>query len=141
MRQTNPLVHLLDQSTDMVLTVAKVTTLDKVLELPSAESTSRVTELERPQEVGGLLEVGSNSVDLVNQILHTDNAKLAQVLFDDLVVGDWDALLVDLAVAALVDQLADVLERRISVGDVWLDDLKHLAGGLSQPDEDAIVDL
>lgn len=125
----------------MVLTVAKVTTLDEVLELAGAEATSGVGQLEGPEEVAGLLEVGANGVDLVDQVLNADNAELAEVLLDNGVVGQRDALLVDLAVSALVDELTDGLEVGVTVGDVGLNDLQHLNGGLGKLDEDAVVDL
>lgn len=125
----------------MVLTVAKVTTLDEVLELPGTEATSGVGQLEGPEEVAGLLEVGANGVDLVDQVLNADNAELAEVLLNDGVVGQRDALLVDLAVTALVHKLADGLEVGVTVGDVGLDDLQHLSGSLGKLDEDAVVDL
>ena len=73
-------------------------------------STVGVVELEGPQEVGGLLEVGSLSVDLVDQILDADQAELAKSVLDDGVVGEAGALVVDLAVSALVDELANGLE-------------------------------
>jgi hypothetical protein len=125
----------------VLLTVTKVTTLDVVLELASAEATSGVGELEGPEEVGGLLEVGADGVDLVDQVLHADNAVLGKVLLDDGVVGEGNALLVDLGVSALVDELADGLQVGVTVGDERLDDLEHLRGGLGQTDEDTVVDL
>jgi hypothetical protein len=125
----------------VLLTVAKVTTLDVVLELAGTEATSRVGELEGPEEVGGLLEVGADGVDLVDQVLHADNAVLGKVLLDDGVVGEGNALLVDLGVSALVDELADGLQVGVTVGDEGLDDLEHLRGGLGQADEDTVVDL
>ena len=125
----------------MLLTVAKVTTLDVVLELASAEATSGVGELEGPEEVGGLLEVGANGVDLVDQVLHADNAVLGKVLLDDGVVGERNALLVDLGVSALVDELTDGLQVGVTVGNEGLDNLEHLRGGLGQADEDTVVDL
>jgi hypothetical protein len=125
----------------VLLTVAKVTTLDVVLELASAEATSGVGELEGPEEVGGLLEVGADGVDLVDQVLHADNAVLGKVLLDDGVVGEGNALLVDLGVSALVDKLTDGLQVGVTVGDERLDDLEHLRGGLGQTDEDTVVDL
>lgn len=125
----------------MLLTVAKVTALDVVLELAGTEATSGVGELEGPEEVGGLLEVGADGVDLVDQVLHADNAVLGEVLLDDGVVGKGDALLVDLGVSALVDELTDGLQVGVTVGDEGLDDLQHLRGGLGQADEDTVVDL
>ncbi len=37
-------------------------------------------QLEGPQEVGGLLEVGAHGVDLMDQVLDADDAVLAQRL-------------------------------------------------------------
>jgi hypothetical protein len=141
MRRWKRLVHLADEGVDVLLTVAKVTTLDVVLELAGTEATSGVGELEGPEEVGGLLEVGANGVDLVDQVLHADNAVLGKVLLDDGVVGEGNALLVDLGVSALVDELTDGLQVGVTVGNEGLDDLEHLRGGLGQTDEDTVVDL
>jgi hypothetical protein len=109
--------------------------------LALVEATERVGELEGPQEVGGLLEVGADSEDLVDQILHADNAVLGKVLLDNGVVGKSNALLVDLTVTTLVDELTDSLEVGVTPGDEGLDDLEHLNGGLGQADEDTVVDL
>ena len=124
-----------------MLAVAEVTALDEVTELAGAEATGGRGELEGPQEVGGLLEVGADGVDLVDQVLDADDAVLAEVLLDQLVVGDGQALLVDLSVTALVDELTDGLQVGVAVGDEGLDDLQHLGGGLGQADEDTVVDL
>lgn len=76
------LVHLLNESIDVLLSVTKVTTFDVVLELSCSEASGWVAELEWPQEVRGLLEVWSNGVDLVNQVFHADHAELAQVVLN-----------------------------------------------------------
>ena len=141
MRRWKRLVHLADEGVDVLLTVAKVTTLDVVLELAGTEATSGVGELEGPEEVVGLLEVGADGVDLVDQVLHADNAVLAELLLDDLVVGEGNTLGVDLTVAALVDKLTDGLEVGVTVGDVGVDNGEHLLGGLGETDEDTVVDL
>jgi len=135
------LVHLLDESVDVLLAVTKITTLDVMLELASAEATVGVGQLEGPQEVGCLLEVGSDCEDLVNQILNADKAVLAERVFDQLVVGQRDALFVDLAISTLVDKLTDRLQVGVTIGDVWVDNGQHLLSGLGQLDEDTIVDL
>ena len=124
-----------------MLAVAKVTTLDEVLELAGTEATGGRGQLEGPQEVGGLLEVGADGVDLVDEVLDADDAVLAKVLLDDVVVGDGQTLLVDLAVVALVDELTDGLVVGVTVGNEGLDDLQHLGGGLGELDEDTVVDL
>lgn len=153
------LVHLPDELVDVILPVAQVTALDEVLEFPGAEAAGGVAELEGPEEVGDLLEVGADGVDLVDEVLHADDTVLAEVLLDDLIVGQGNALLVDLAITALylivspdqdirtnvamltVDELADGLLVGVTVGDVGFDDLQHLNGGLGQLDEDTVVDL
>jgi len=135
------LVHLLDESIDVLLSVTKITTLDEVLELSGTETTSRVGQLEWPEEVAGLLEVGSDGEDLVNQIFHADNTVLAKVVLNKLVVGKSNSLLVDLAVSSLVDELSDRLEVGVAIGNVWVDDGQHLLCSLGQADENTIVDL
>jgi hypothetical protein len=135
------LVHLLDESVDEVLAVTEVTALDEVLELAGTEATGGGRQLEGPQEVAGLLEVGADGVDLVDEVLDADDAVGAKVGLDHLVVGDGETLLVDLAVSALVDELTDSLQVGVAVGDERLDDLQHLGGGLGEADEDTIVDL
>lgn len=112
-----------------------------MLELPWAEATGGRGQLEWPEEVAGLLEVGADGVDLVDEVLDADNAELAEVLLDELVVGDGKALLVDLSVTALVDKLTDGLQVGVAVCDEGLDDLQHLNGSLGELDEDTIVDL
>lgn len=135
------LVHLADETVDVLLTVTSVTTLDVVLELASAETTVGVGQLEGPEEVVGLLEVGADSVDLVDQILHADDAELAEVLLDDLVVGEGSALLVDLSVTTLVEKLADGLKVGVTVGNVGVDNGQHLLGSLGEANESTRVDL
>lgn len=135
------LIHLLHQGIDVVFPVAQITSFDEVLEFSRMEPASWVAELEWPQKIARLLEVGSHGHDFVDQIFHTDNAQFSKLLFDDRVVGQRDALLVDFAVSALVDQIADGLDGGVSVGDVGFDNLQHLGGGLGEFDEDGVVDL
>ena len=135
------LVHLFDKGVDVLLTVTSVTTLDEVLELASAETTSRVGELEWPQEVASLLEVGADSVDLMDQVFHADNAVLAKVLLNKLVVGKGNTLLVDLSVATLVDEFTNALKVGVTIGNVWVNNGQHLSGSLGELDEDSVVDL
>ena len=87
--------HLPQELVDLVLPVAEVSTLDKVVSL-LPPSTGGVVQLEGPQEVGGVLEVGSDGQDLVDQILHTDDSHLAQLGLNNLVGGDGGAVAVNL---------------------------------------------
>ena len=59
-------------------------------------SPSWVVQLEGPQEVGSILEVWSNSENLVDQILNTDDSQLAQLVLDDVVRGDSSSVSIDL---------------------------------------------
>jgi len=136
------LVHTANQGVDVFFPVTQVATLHEVQELARPEAAVGVAELERPEEVARLLEVGADRVDLVDEVLHADDAELAEMLLDDGVVGERDALLVGrLGVSALVDELTDGLEVGVAVGDEGLDNLQHLGGGLGQTDEDTVVDL
>jgi len=135
-------VHLSDESVDVVFPVAQVTSLNEVKELARTEATGRVAELERPQEVASLLEVGADGEDLVDQILNADDVVLAKVLLDDGVVGERNALLLSgLGVSTLVDKLTDGLEVRVTVCDERLNDLEHLECRLGQAHEYTVVDL
>lgn len=58
------LIHLPDQSIDVLLPVAKITALNEMSELACVETASWVRQLEWPQEVGCLLEVGSDGENL-----------------------------------------------------------------------------
>jgi hypothetical protein len=115
--------------------------LNEMLELASSESTSWVGELEWPEEVGSLLEVWTDGEDLVDQILHADDTVLAKATLDKRIVGKSNTLLVDLSISTLVDEFADSLEIWVTVGNPWLDDLKHLEGSLGHANEDTVVDL
>lgn len=112
-----------------------------MLKLARTEATGGVAQLEGPEKIGGLLEIGADGVDLVDEILNADKAVLAQVILDNLVVGQRDALLVDLAVAALVDEVAHRFDRREPIRDVRLHHFEHFRRRFRQPHEDAIVDL
>jgi hypothetical protein len=83
----------------VLLTVAEVTTFDEVLKLAGAESASGVRQLERPEEIADLLEVGSDSEDLMDHIFDADDAVLAHGLLDDGIISERDALLVAVLVS------------------------------------------
>lgn len=133
---------LLDESVDELLSVTSRTTLDKVLELSWDTPTTRwVGQLEWPQEVVSLLEVWTNGVDLVDQILNGDDTELTKSSLDDGVLRQWDSLLVDLTVTSLVDQLLDGRKGWVTVSNVWLNKLQELGGSLGELDKDTSVDL
>ena len=153
------LVHLADELVDVGFPVAEVTALDEVLELPCPPAAGRVRELEWPEEVVGLLEVGANPEDFVNKVFHGEDVVFATCLFDNTIARKRNALLVDLSVATFVDGFTNGLEVRLAVGkirtwlefwigascvpvsDIWLNETKHLLGSLGDLDEDTVVDL
>jgi len=132
---------LTDELVDVGLSVTEVTTLHIVLKLACPPATSRVRELEGPEEVRSLLEVGASSDDLVDEVFNAENVVLAESLLDHGVVGKRDTLLVYLAVSSLVDEFADGLEVRLAVGNVGLNETKHLLCGFGGLHKDTIVDL
>lgn len=138
---TTRLVHLLDQVVDELLSVTGVTTLDEVRELSLSETTVRVGQLEWPQEVVDLLEVRTNSGNLVDQVLNGDDTELTQSSLDDSVVGQGDSLGVDLTETSLVHQLSDGGQVGVTVSNVRLGQLEQLGGSLGHSDEDTGVDL
>jgi hypothetical protein len=97
---------LLDQFVNLVLSVTKISALDEVLELSLLEAAVGAVELERPQEVRRLLEVGADCENFVDHVLHADHAVLAKILFNDLVVSQRQTLLVDLAISTFCLKLA-----------------------------------
>jgi hypothetical protein len=135
------LVHGLNQVVDELLTVTGITTFNIVQELTFSPHVVGVGELEGPEEVGGFLEVRTNGSNLVDKIFNTDDVVLTQRLFNDSVIRDRDTLLVDLGITTLVDQTTDGLHVGVTVGNVRLDQLKHLGSGLVETDKDTVVDL
>lgn len=111
---THFLVHCTDEPVDGVLAVAVVTALDKVVALLDPTARGGV-ELEWPDGGVDLLELAANGENLVDKVLHADDAVLAKALLNHLVVCDWDAVLVDLQVAALEQELAHRLDVGVAV--------------------------
>lgn len=135
-------VHPPDERIDIFLAIPELTSLNEMVELPWTEPAIRIAQLEGPEEVVCLLEVGSDRVDLMNQVLHTHDAELAEVRLNNGIVGERDAcLLGSLGIAAFVDELTHGFEVRVAVSDEGFDNLEHLHGSLCQANEDAIVDL
>ena len=135
------LVHGLNQVVDEVFTVTSITTFNEVTELSALPHVVGVGELEGPEEVVGFLEVRTDSGDFVDEVFNTDDTVLAKSLFDDRVVMNRDTLTVDLGKSTLVDQFTDGLQVGRTVGDIRLNQLKHLRGSLVHTDKDTVVDL
>ena len=132
--------HSINKLANENLMVTIVTTLIEVTEL-LAETTSRSVQLEWPEEVGGLLEVRTNSVDFMNEIFHRDNTELTENSLDLLVVHKRNTLTIQLGITTLVNEVTDSLEVGVTIGNVGLNKTEHLNGSLVQTNEDSIVDL
>ena len=107
------LVHLSDQAIDVILPVSMVTAFNKVCSLLSI-STASIAQFEWPQEIIGFLEMLSNGEDLVDKILHTDDAILAKALLNDGIVSKGRPSLFNFAKSSFVDQFSHTLQIRIS---------------------------
>jgi len=134
------LVHAANELVNLVHSVSSITTLIEVLKL-GLESTSWGGELNGPEEVVGLLEVGANGVDFVNQVLNAHNTELVELSLNNGVIGNGNTLLVNLGESALVDDFTDGLEVGVSPGNVWLNKVKHLKHRLGDLDEHCSVKL
>ena len=77
----------------------------------------------------------------MHQILHADDTEFAKVLLDDLVIGKWDPLLIDLSISALVDEVTDGLHGGVTIGDVGFHDFEHFSCRFGDFDKDTVVDL
>ena len=110
-----------------------------------------------PDGVVGDLEVGSNVGDFFNEIFNGEDVLLSKDGLDDLVGSNWDSLTLDLHVSSLVKELGDGLsvwvtivkvtfrtlnfQMFLPIGDIRVNMLKHVAGGLVDSDEGSVVDL
>mmetsp|Transcript_40798 Transcript_40798/g.122908 ORF Transcript_40798/g.122908 Transcript_40798/m.122908 type:complete len:258 (-) Transcript_40798:85-858(-) len=136
------LQHALDELVNLLSTVTSLTALQEVQKLGLfAEATIRRRQLKRPEEVICLLEVGSDSDNLMNKVSTALNTSAIETLINDTVVGDGDALLVDLSEATLVNKLLNGGTSGVSIGNIRLDETEHADGGLVHADKGRIVNL
>ena len=68
--------HQLEESVDLVLPVAEVTTLNKVVGLLSPSTSWRV-QFKWPQEICSIFEVWSNCHYFMYQVFNADNSELS----------------------------------------------------------------
>lgn len=138
---SNSSKHSLNQFVDLVLSVAPDATIVVRMSLLSEALLGRV-ELEGPEEVVDLLEVGSNGGDFVDKILNAGNTVLlSKDVLNDGVVSQGDSRAVDLSEASLVNELGNGSLRGVAIGDVGLDSSEHVDGGLVKLHEHTVVQL
>lgn len=133
--------HLANEVVDKVFSVTPVSASLDGVPLGDEASTGW-GQLEWPQEIVSFLEVWTNGVNLVNEILDvSDVLLLSEGVVDKVVVCQRNSLAVDLAISSLVDELSDGISAWVSVGDVWLNSSQHVDGGFVDSDEDSVVEL
>lgn len=104
--------HALNKLVNLLISVTPISLaeLGETVSLANITALGRL-ELESPEEIRHLFEVGSSGVDLVDHILDAVNSVLTELLRDYLVVLDSDTLtrsgLANTEEATLVDKLAD----------------------------------
>ena len=125
-----------------MLSVAPVATTSLVESVSlSDETTSRGSELERPEESVDFLEVRTNGVNLVDDILSTVDTQMTEILGNQAVVGQGDSRSVDLEVSSLVDKLADSSQRRVAESNIWSNSSEHLRNWTIDLQEHTVVEL
>ncbi|GER26952.1 hypothetical protein STAS_02625, partial [Striga asiatica] len=112
------LVHPPNEFINVIFPITGITTLNIMVPL-LLQSTQRSLQLEWPQEVVSFLEVGSHSQNLMNKILHADNAMLAQSLL----------------------QNNHMFVAILPISDIRLNPVQHVHCGFVYFQEDTIEDL
>lgn len=83
-----------------------------------SESSSWASKLESPEEIVGLFEMRTNSVDLIDQIFNGVDSVLGETGIDEPVIGQGNSLVVNLAVSSLVNQFSDIISGGITELDI-----------------------
>lgn len=85
-----------------------------------APSAGGSVQLEWPQHVRHVLEVGAHGNHLVNHILDANDLMTTQVGLDQIIRSDWCPLTINLEESAFVDQLTDRLQVGHTPSDIRL---------------------
>jgi hypothetical protein len=138
---TNHLNHFLDESVDFITLHTARSSLTEVVQLLALEAASGRAELEGPQEIRCLLEVGAGSEDFVNDVLHANQVDVSEGSRHNGVVAQRDTLSADLSEASLVYKFPDRFQVRVAVGNEGLHKAEHFDGGGVDADENTVVQL
>jgi hypothetical protein len=137
--QDQSLDHLFEKTVDKFFPVTKVATFREVVGLFAPSATS-VVQLEVPEEIVGHFEVGSDSENLVDEILDANDTEFAQSLFDDF-VGEGASATLQFAESALVNEFPNGFEVGITPSDVRIGDSQHAQRRFVQLNKSSVVDL
>lgn len=132
--------HAGDELVDEVFTVSENTTVGVWVSL-LFETLVGAVELEGPEEVVNSLEVGSASLDFVDNIFDAVNSEFTESSLNNDVIGEGDSASVEFTVSSLVDELLDDGAGGVTVGDEGFNHADHVDGGLVETDEDTVVEL
>jgi len=105
------------------------------------ESSSRSSKFEWPQEVVSFFEVGTNSVDFVDQIFNVVDTVLSKGFSYDSVWWERDSLSVDFTISSLENEFSNGFSWRISEGDIRLNFSEEIWWSLVDSDKSSVVDL
>ena len=105
------------------------------------ESPSWSSKLEWPKEVVSLFEVGSYSMDFVDQIFNVVNTVLSKWFSNDGVWWERDSLSVDFTESSLEDEFSNWFSGRISKSNVRLNFSKQVWWSFVDSDKSSVVDL
>ena len=119
------LVHPSNKLVALVFPVASISTFYKMDGL-FLHSTSWRRQFKGSQEVVCFFETFSNSTDLMNQILHADDAIFTKRSSNQHVICQANSLLVDFAITMLVDQFIYGLQIWVPPCNVWLHNSQHV---------------
>jgi len=106
-----------------------------------APAASRVVQFEWPQEIVSFLEMSTNRVNLLYQILNASDTEFSKVLFDKSVVGQWNTLTVNFAVSSLVNEVGYGFSGWIAESNQRSYSLQQFLSCLVNSDEHAVVNL
>ncbi len=133
------LEHSVDQFIDVNISWSMGSLVQVAVSLFLDSLLGRV-ESEWEEEICNFLEVLSERVDLVDNVLHASDSVLSKGLVDELVGAQWDFLSVELSKPSLVDEILNGLSGWVSVGDIWLDSSEHVHDGLVVFKENCVAD-
>ena len=85
--------------------------------------------------------MGSDSVDLVDEVLDAVDTVFAESSFDDGVIGEGKATVVNFTGTSLVDETLDGGPGRVTIGHEGLNHSDHVDGGSVELHEHSVVEL
>jgi len=105
------------------------------------KSSSGSSKFEWPQEVVSFFEVGTNSVDFVDQIFNIVDAVLSKWFSYDSVWWERDSLSVDFTISSLENEFSNGFSWRISDSNIRLNFSEEVGWSFVDSNKSSVVDL